>query len=322
VKIVIPGGSGQIGALLARAFAADGHEIVIVSRRSPTALLRAVAWDGKSPGPWTREIDGADVVFNLAGRNVNCRYGAVNRREILESRVDSVRAIGRAIAIAAQPPSVWLQASTATIYAHTFGPPNDEATGVIGGADRDASEAWRFSVDVAQAWEAAATEFHLPRTRLVLMRSAMTMSPDRSGVFDVLLGLVRRGLGGASGDGRQFVSWIHDRDFVRAVRWVIDHDDLAGPVNLAAPHPLPNAEFMRALREAWRIRFGLPASRWMLELGALFMRTETELVLKSRRVVPGRLVASGFDFEFPTWPQAAADLCCRWRQNREAKLPA
>jgi NAD dependent epimerase/dehydratase family enzyme len=153
----------------------------------------------------------------------------------------------------------------------------------------------------------------LPRTRTVLLRSAMTMSPDRGGVFDTLLRLVRWGLGGASGDGRQYVSWIHDRDFVRAVYWLIDHD-LAGPVNLAAPHPLPNAEFMRALRDAWGIGFGLPAARWMLEVGAFALRTETELILKSRRVVPGRLLESGFTFHFRTWPDAAADLCRRWRE--------
>jgi NAD dependent epimerase/dehydratase family enzyme len=142
----------------------------------------------------------------------------------------------------------------------------------------------------------------------------MVMSPDRGGIFDVLLGLVRRGLGGTCGDGRQYVSWIHYLDFVRAVSWLIEHEELAGPVNLAAPHPLPNAEFMRALRTAWGIRFGLPASRWMLEIGAFVMRTETELILKSRRVVPGRLLRSGFVFQFPTWPEAAADLCQRWRQ--------
>jgi NAD dependent epimerase/dehydratase family enzyme len=141
----------------------------------------------------------------------------------------------------------------------------------------------------------------------------MTMSPDHGGVFDVLLGLVRRGLGGKTGDGRQYMSWIHDRDFVRAVYWAIDHKEFSGPVNLAAPNPIPNAEFMRTLREAWGIRFGLPAARWMLEIGTFFMRTESELILKSRRVMPGRLLQSGFQFEFPNWHEAAADLCRRWR---------
>jgi NAD dependent epimerase/dehydratase family enzyme len=153
----------------------------------------------------------------------------------------------------------------------------------------------------------------------VALRSAMTMSPDRGGVFDVLLGLVRRGLGGRAGDGRQYVSWIHDQDFIRAIYWLLDHRELEDPVNLAAPNPVPNASFMRVLREAWGIPLGLPATGWMLELGAFFLRTETELILKSRRVVPGRLVASGFTFQFPTWPEAARDLCRRWRELRRDK---
>jgi uncharacterized protein (TIGR01777 family) len=259
------------------------------------------------------ELDGADVVINLAGRSVNCRYNAANRRDILESRVQSTRAVGAALARVARPPRVWLQASTATIYAHRFDAPNLEATGILGGLEKDVPDIWRFSIDVANAWEQVANDAVTPQTRKVLLRSAMTMSPDRGGVFDVLLGLVRWGLGGTQGDGRQYVSWIHERDFIRAVYWLIDHD-LDGPVNIAAPQPLPNAAFMRALRHAWGKRWGLPAAPWMLEVGAFALRTETELILKSRRVVPGRLPASGFTFDFPTWPEAAADLCRRWRE--------
>ena len=147
----------------------------------------------------------------------------------------------------------------------------------------------------------------------------MTMSPDRGGVFDVLLGLARWGLGGANGDGRQYVSWIHDQDFIRAVYWLIDGSELEGPVNLASPNPMPNAEFMRALRAAWGIGVGLPATKWMLEIGTFVMRTETELILKSRRVVPRRLLQSGFVFQFPTWPEAAADLCRRWQERRQGE---
>jgi NAD dependent epimerase/dehydratase family enzyme len=151
----------------------------------------------------------------------------------------------------------------------------------------------------------------------VKLRSAMTMSPDRGGVFDTLLALVRRGLGGRAGDGRQYVSWVHDVDFVRAIDWLIAHDDVEGAVNVAAPHPLPNAAFMRELRRAWGISLGLPAAAWMLEIGAVFMQTETELIPKSRRVVPGVLTGRGFTFRFPRWAEAAGDLCRRWReQNR------
>jgi uncharacterized protein (TIGR01777 family) len=320
MKIIIPGGSGQVGTLLARAFVADGHEVVVLSRNQLPAPWRVVQWDAETVGDWAAEVDGADVVINLAGRSVNCRYSARNRRLIMESRVGATRAVGEAIARADRSPRIWLQSSTATIYAHRYDAPNDEATGILGGSEQDAPDAWRFSIDVARSWEQAANEAVVPRTRTVLLRSAMTMSPDSGGVFDVLLGLVRRGLGGASGDGRQYVSWIHDRDFVRAVYWLIDHAELDGPVNLASPHPIQNAEFMRTLRSAWGIGFGLPARKWMLEIGAFFLRTETELVLKSRRVVPGRLLESGFVFQFPTWEQAASDLCRRWRQMSRGRI--
>jgi uncharacterized protein (TIGR01777 family) len=316
MKIVIPGGTGQIGTLLARAFVADGHEVVVLSRNPAKAPWRVVRWDAETVGDWAAEIDGADAVINLAGRSVNCRYHAANRRQIKESRILSTRAVGQAIANAARPPRVWLQASTSTIYAHRSDAPNDEATGILGGSEADAPDTWRFSIDVAKSWEEAANEALVPRTRKVLLRSAMTMSPDRGGVFDVLLRLVRCGLGGASGDGRQYVSWIHDQDFLKTVYWLIDHAELEGPVNLAAPNPVSNAEFMRELRAAWGIGFGLSAPKWLLEIGAFFLRTETELVLKSRRVVPGRLLQSGFVFRFPTWPDAATDLCRRWRERR------
>lgn len=312
MKIVLPGGSGQVGRVLARDFAAKGHEVVILSRGATAAPFRVVPWDAESIGAWARELDGADVVINLAGRSVNCRYNIANRREILESRVKSTTVVGQAIAMASRPPRVWLQSSTATIYAHRFDAPNDEATGILGGAEPAAPDTWRFSIDVANAWELAFQLANVARTRKVLLRSAMTMSPDRGGIFDTFLGLVRRGLGGTYGDGRQYVSWIHDVDFARAIRWLIDHE-LDGAVNLASPNPLPNAEFMRTLRRAWGVRLGLPASEWMLEVGALLLRTESELILKSRRVVPGRLLDSGFVFQFPEWSGAAADLCARWR---------
>jgi uncharacterized protein (TIGR01777 family) len=316
MKIVLPGGSGQVGTLVAHAFWAAGHEVVVLSRSPRPAPWRTVGWDGKTLGPWAEEIDGADVVFNLAGRSVDCRYTERNRRRILASRVDSTRVVGEAIARASRPPSVWLQASTATIYAHRYDAPNDEETGILGGDEPGAPDTWRFSIEVARAWERTLAEAATPHTRKVALRSAMVMSPERGGIFDVLLRLVRLGLGGRAGDGRQFVSWIHERDFRHAVNLCIERSDLAGPVNLAAPAPLPWDEFMGALRRAWGTRIGLPATRWMLEVGAFFLRTETELVLKSRRVVPGRLSQLGFAFDFPTWPAAARDLCERIRRMR------
>src|SRR5215218_2130484 len=248
MKIVLPAGTGQVGTVLARQFVADGHEVVVLSRKAATLPWRVVEWDADKLGDWAKKIDGADVVINLAGRNVNCRYNDNTRREIMDSRVNSTRVIGEAIGQAEHPPMVWLQASTATIYSHRFDAANDEYTGVIGGSEPDAPDSWRFSIDVAANWEKAATDADTPQTRKVMMRSAITLSPDRGGIFDVLLGLVRRGLGGTGGSGRQYISWIHERDLVRSVYWLIEHDELSGPVNLSAPEPLPNKEFMSVLR--------------------------------------------------------------------------
>jgi uncharacterized protein (TIGR01777 family) len=303
MKIVLAGGSGQIGAILKRAFASD--DVVVLARSG------GVRWDGRTLGPWAESLEGADALVNLAGRSVDCRYNAANRRAIMDSRLESTFALREAIERAADPPKVWLQSSTATIYADTYGEPNAE-DGVIGGDEPDLPDTWRFSIDVARAWEQAAAG---APTRTVLMRSAMVMSPDRGGVFDTLYGLVRRGLGGRAASGRQFVSWIHEHDFAAAARLLIERDEFSGPVNLAAPNPLPYADFMRALRSAAGVPVGLPATRWMLEIGSFFMRTETELVLKSRRVVPGRMLDAGFEFTYPEWPPAAADLVARRRSS-------
>ena len=315
MKIVIPGGSGQVGTVLARAFHKSGHEVVVLTRRPSNARWRTVEWDGETLGDWVGEFEGADAIINLAGQSVNCRYNDQNRRVIKDSRVKSTRVVGDAIAQAWNPPRVWLQASTATIYAHRFDQANDEATGVIGGSEANTPDTWRFSIDVATSWERALKQSPTPNTRRVAMRSAIVMNPDPGSPFSALLQLVKLGLGGAMGDGRQYISWIHDRDFARAVFWLIEHEELEGPINLAAPNPLTNSEFMRVLRSAWGMPFGLPATEWMLELGAFLMQSETELILKSRRVVPSLLLQSGFTFKFPTWPDAARELCERARTN-------
>jgi uncharacterized protein len=313
MRIVIPGGSGQVGTVLARAFQRERHDVIVLSRRPQVRPWRVVSWDGVTLGAWQRDIDGADVVINLAGRSVNCRYNAANREEILQSRIASTRVVGEAIGRAQRPPRVWLQASTATIYEHRYDGANDERSGVLGGQEPNAPSSWRFSIDVARAWERAFDEAVTTATRKVTLRSAMTLSPDAGGVFDTLVGLVRRGLGGHAGNGRQFMSWIHYEDFVAAVRWLIERDDIDGIVNIASPNPVPNAEFMQLLRDAYGVWFGLPALDWMLEIGAVLMRTETELILKSRRVVPRRLLEGGFTFRFPSWATAAENLCDQWK---------
>jgi uncharacterized protein len=317
MKIVVPGGSGQVGTLLARAFHRDGHEVVVLSRRPTQRPWRVVAWDAVTLGPWRREIDGCDVVINLTGRSVNCRYTPANREAIRQSRVESTRVVGQAIAASARAPRVWLQASTATIYAHRYDEANDEHSGILGGDEPNAPDVWRFSIEVARAWERAFEEARTDGTRKVALRSAMTLSPDAGGVFATLLGLTRCGLGGRAGDGRQFMSWVHEADFIAAVRWLIARDDVHGVMNVAAPEPLPNADFMRILRESSGVPFGLPANRWMLEIGAFLMRTETELILKSRRVVPARLLEHGFRFAYPDWRSAASDLCRRARSGTD-----
>ncbi|MFD5378622.1 TIGR01777 family oxidoreductase [Streptomyces griseoincarnatus] len=314
MKIVLPGGTGQVGTILDRALSAAGHEVVVLTRRPRRP--QDVAWDGATPGPWTEAVDGADVVVNLAGRSVSCRYTPENLRAMMDSRVGSARAVGEAIAAARRPPKVWLQMSTATIYAHRFDAANDEATGVIGGTESGVPDYWAYSVEIAKNWERAQEEAATPGTRKVALRAAMVMSPDRGGVFDMLSWLARLGLGGPVAGGGQYVSWIHDEDFVRAVEFLIAREDVEGAVNLAAPCPLPQREFTRVLRRAWGVPVGLPASRWMAEVGAFVLRSDTELLLKSRRVVPGRLGDAGFAYVWTGWEGAAGDLVRRARGAR------
>ncbi len=307
-RIILAGGSGFLGGLLSRHFTERGWNVVVLSRlAAPDQVASDVlTWDGCTLGGWTTALDGADAVINLAGRSVNCRYHARNRRLMMDSRVNATRVIGEAISLCANPPRVWLNFSTATIYKHTFGPAWDERGEI--GATPEARDA--FSIEVATAWERAFNAALAPRTRKVALRSAMVfgLNADANNVYRVLRRLVRFGLGGRMGSGRQFVSWIHEADFCRAVEFLIERDDLSGPVNLAAPNPLTNAEMMWTLRKVLRMPVGLPAIEWMLELGAFFLRTETELIIKSRRVIPGRLHGAGFKFEFEKLKDAIRDL--------------
>lgn len=277
-------------------------------------LQTAVIWDARNLGDWVAELEGADVVINLAGRSVDCRYHSRNRQEILRSRVDSTRILGKAIQSLSHPPRVWLNASTATIYRDSYDQAMDEATGELGGAEPAVPGSWRFSIQVAEEWEHALFSAHTPKARKVAMRTAMVMSSEPGGIFSRLLGLTRIGLGGPWGSGKQWMSWVHEVDFCRSVEFLIACDDIRGPVNIAAPFPLPNRDFQQALREAWGIRFGLPSSKWMLAVGAFLLRTESELLLKSRRVVPGILSAHGFQFLYPEWPEATRDLVLRFRE--------
>jgi uncharacterized protein (TIGR01777 family) len=323
LRIVLPGGSGHLGQVLARHFQQRGCHVTVLTRGPYAAPWQTVHWDGETIGPWVDYLNGSDVCINLAGRSVNCRHTARNRQQILRSRIGTTRLLGRVIATLDSPPTLWLNASTANIYRHTLARPGidwemDEATGELGGNEltskrRRAPKSWDFSVEVARQWEAAFFAAPTPNTRKVAMRTAMVLSPMPGTPFAAFSSLVRLSLGGWLGSGRQFVSWIHEEDFARAVEFLIDREFIAGPVNLAAPNPIPNREFMAALRDAWDVPNGLPIPSPLIHLGALLLRTEAEFFLKSRRVIPGRLNESGFQFNFPTWPQAAEDLVNRWR---------
>jgi uncharacterized protein len=322
LRIVIPGGSGLLGQLLARYFQQQGHHVTVLTRGPYTAPWQTVHWDGENIGPWTEYMEGADVCINLTGRSVNCRLTADNRRAIYDSRIRSTRLIGEVIGRLSEPPRVWLNASTATIYRHALDRAMDETTGELGGNEliskrRRAPETWNFSIRVAKDWEAAFFASETPRTRKVALRTSIAFSPTPGSAFGVMSNLVRLGLGGKQGNGRQYVSWIHETDLARAVEFLVNHEEIDGPINLAAPNPLPNREFMAVLRDAWDVPNGLPAPALVVEIGAFFLRTESELVLKSRRVVPGRLLDAGFQFEFPDWPEAAEDLVRQWRHRND-----
>lgn len=313
MRIVIPGGGGQVGGIFARAFRARGHEVQILGRGATDPRLR---WDGRTPGPWCETIDGADVVINLAGRSVNCRYHWQNLNEMMASRLDSALALGHAIAAARRPPRVWLQASTASIYTHRLDADQTERDGIIDACAAGMPAYWGYSTHIARAWELAQASVATPETRQIALRLGFTMSPDPGGIFDWLVWLVRIGFGGPFCGGRQYVAWIADEDLVAAVDYLIAHDDLSGPVNLTAPEPLPNADFMRILRDALGARVGLPIAGWMSEIGALALQTDTELLRKSRRVVPARLLDHGFSFRTPTWREAAGHLAARLPPGR------
>lgn len=304
-RIILAGGSGFLGTALARRFIAAGNEVIVLTRspREHRDGAREILWDAKNLGDWAALVDGADVVINLTGKSVDCRYTENNRRAIIASRVDSTRVVGQAMARCAKPPHVWLNASSATLYKHTFDHAADESGET--GATPEAKD--EFSIEVIRQWEDALNEAATPATRKVALRITLVFGAD-GGVFPVLRRLARFGLGGKMGSGKQYVSWIHEEDFCRAVEWLIAHEDLSGPVNLAAPNPLTNAEMMRLMRKTCGAPFGLPAAEWMLEIGAFFLRTETELIIKSRRVVPGKLMASGFQFHFPQLENALRNL--------------
>jgi uncharacterized protein len=322
LRIVIPGGSGQIGRMLAAYFQERGHHVTVLTRGPYTASWPTVHWDGAHLGPWVETLEDADVVIHLSGRSINCRQTARNRRELYDSRIGPTKLLHEAFATLANPPRLWMNASTATIYRHATDRDMDEATGEIGGNERvdtwlgrrRAPEKWNWTIHLARDWERALFSTPTPLTRKIALRTSLAFSPTPGNVFAVLSRLARVGLGGTQGNGRQYVSWMHEADYAHAIEFLIDHEEIDGAVNMAAPHPLPNREFMAELRDAWEMPNGIWAPAPAIEIGSFFLRTESELVLKSRRVVPKKLLDAGFEFQFPTWPEAAQDLVREWRE--------
>ena len=328
LRIVLPGGSGQIGQLLARHFQARGHHVTVLTRGPYTAEWQTVHWDGETAGPWTDYLEGADLCINLTGRSVNCRPTAANRRAVYQSRIQSTRLLGTVIAGLNEPPKVWMNASAIALYkravdAQGVDLPLNEASAVeesaAVGAEPAAAEPWTrsrgFMARVVRDWEREFFAAETPRTRKIALRSGVVLSPTAGSAFGVLSNLVRLTLGGTSGSGRQFVPWIHEGDYARAVEFLMGREELRGCFNLAAPNPLPNREFMAALRQAWEVPNGFPAPALAIWLGAWLMGTNPELALASCRAVPGRLLDAGFEFEFPEWVEAAEDLVREWKSR-------
>jgi uncharacterized protein (TIGR01777 family) len=298
-KIVLAGGNGFLGQHLAQHFQSVGYRIVVISRAG-SSLPNHVQWDGRTVGAWAAELEGAAAVINLAGRTVDCRYTTANKREILSSRINSTRVLGEAIAACQHPPQVWLNSSTATIYAHNenWQRANTETNGKVGTG---------FSVEVAQAWETALWAANTPHTRRIALRTSIVLGAD-GGAFPVMKKLAKWGLCTPQGSGYQWISWLHVHDFCRAVEFLLNETDQAGAFNVCAPAPLLNRDFNALLARELKPLLRLPQPVWLLELGAFLLRTETELILKSRKVVPQRLLDLGFRFRFPTCERAVADL--------------
>lgn len=302
-KIVIAGGTGFLGSCLTEFYEANGWSVVILTRGSTRqqGAVQYVTWDAMNPGAWVAALEGADVLVNLNGRSVDCRYTEENKQLIYSSRLNATSILGAAVQRAKNPPKVWLNAASATIYRHAEDREMDEDTGEIGTG---------FSVDVCQAWEAVFAGADTPNTRKILLRTGIVLG-NHGGPLRPLKMLATLGAGGYQGNGNQYCSWLHEKDFVQIVDFLIHHPETTGVYNITAPTPVPNKKFMRALRHALGMPIGMPMPAWLLDIGARVIQTEPELILKSRRVIPARLLAAGYTFLFPTIEQACEDLCQR-----------
>lgn len=314
-KIIIAGGTGFIGQEMIKYFGKT-NEIIVLTRKlehttnnrnhydsltqQDISLIRFVKWDGKTINSWASELNNADLVINLAGRTVNCRYTEKNKKDIFDSRTDAVAALGLAIGQCEAPPKLWINASSATIYRDARDRPQDEYTGEFHDD---------FSVNVCRQWEKVFYDQSTPLTRKVALRMAITLGPG--GVLIPYFNLLKFGLGGKQGDGKQIYSWVHADDTCRMIEWLFDHNELSGTFNCCSPNPVNNEIFMKTLRQATGHTVQLPATKWMLKLGAAIIGTETELVLKSRWVVPTKIIETGFKFEYPLLSDALNDIIAK-----------
>jgi uncharacterized protein (TIGR01777 family) len=298
-KVVIAGGSGFMGEALSHHFKSNGTEVFILTRKANYEKdgIHFINWDGTNLGDWSKHIDGSDLVINLAGKSVNCRYTEANKREIKRSRVDATKIIGEAISKASNPPKVWMNSSTATIFGYSLHEPQDEFSGRIGDD---------FSMGVARAWEDALNTSNTPNTRKIALRISLVLG--KGSVLDVLAGQTKFGLGGYHGSGKQKFAWIHIDDVIQLIDYLYGKEDFSGPVNCVSPGIVTDREFMKNLRKTMKVPFGIPAPSPILKFGCFIIGTESELILKSRYVIPKRLLEAGYTFKYPNLDQALKDL--------------
>ncbi|WP_263602631.1 TIGR01777 family oxidoreductase [Chryseobacterium sp. PET-29] len=296
MKIIIAAGTGFLGKNLKNYFTGKGHQVYILTRNPKHK--NEIYWDAKTLGEWKRILENADVIINLAGKSVDCRYTDKNKKEIYSSRIESTKVLQQAVNECISKPKVWLNASSATIYIHSETHLNTEENGVIGDD---------FSMNICKSWESEFFKVKTENVRKVALRTSIVLG-NYGGAFPKLKMLTKLGLGGKQGRGDQNVSWVHIDDFCKAVEFILEHENLSGPINITAPEPLSNEEFMMKLRKAMKVPFGLNAPVWQLEIASVFLKTQTELLLKSRNVYPEKLILNGFEFKYPQVEKAFENL--------------
>ena len=302
-KIIIAGGTGFLGQLLSQSFEKDGYDVVLLSRRSSLrpSYGKIVVWNAKTIGPWKEELEHAKALINLTGRSIDCRHTASNRIDILDSRINSTRVLGEAMSSCSNPPAVWFNASSMALYGQCIGnePAHNENSPIHNKG---------FLEEVTVAWENEFFKFKIEGVRQVALRISFVLGQS-SGAFPLLNRLARMGLGGAQGSGDQWMSWLHENDWVAIVRFLCLQDQIEGAINLCSPSPVTNFQFMKGLREVVApFGLGLPAPSFGVRLGCALFGSAPELALQSRRVVSVILEEQNFQFQYPSLRDAFRSL--------------